>query len=315
MAKIKDKVDNALNEARMLVLGAQVLVGFQFRSVFEPGYEKLPRHSQYLKLVGLEVMIIAMLLLILPAAYHRIVEDGEDTQAMHRFTGRVMDLALLPFALGLGLDLFVATEKVGGLGAGVVGGICAAVVALFFWYGLEFIRRPARRPEIKEKKEKEMEQDKGEDSESTKITDKIKHLLTEARVVLPGVQALLGFQLATMFMESFDKLPESSKYIHLASLSLISLTVVLLITPAAYHRIVEEGEETRHFHRFGSRMLLASMVPLALAVSGDLFVVARRVTGDDSFAVILAATTLVLFYGMWFGLTTYLRARNPGRTR
>ncbi len=310
MAKIKDKVDSALNEARMLVLGAQVLVGFQFRSVFEPGYEKLPRHSQYLKLVGLEVLIIAIMLLMLPAAYHRIVEDGEDTHAMHRFTGAVMDLALLPFALGLGLDLFIATEKVGGLGAGIAGGVAAAVVALFFWYGLEFIRRPARRPEVKEKKE--MEQDKGEDLEETKITDKIKHLLTETRVVLPGVQALLGFQLATMFMESFDRLPQSSKYIHLTSLSLIALTVVLLITPAAYHRIVEQGEETPHFHRFGSRMLLTSMVPLALAVSGDLFVVARRVTGDDSFAVILAASTLVLFYGMWFGLTVYLRARNSG---
>ena len=46
MAKIKDKVENALDEARMLVLGAQVLVGFQLRSVFEKGFESLPIPSQ-----------------------------------------------------------------------------------------------------------------------------------------------------------------------------------------------------------------------------------------------------------------------------
>src|ERR671933_377892 len=58
MAKIKDKVKNALDEARMLVLGAQVLVGFQFRSVFEPGFDQLPLLSQLLKLLGLGLMLL-----------------------------------------------------------------------------------------------------------------------------------------------------------------------------------------------------------------------------------------------------------------
>jgi len=46
MAKLKDKIQNALDEGRMLVLGSQVLLGFQFRSAFEPGFEKLPASSQ-----------------------------------------------------------------------------------------------------------------------------------------------------------------------------------------------------------------------------------------------------------------------------
>jgi hypothetical protein len=36
-----------------------------------------------------------------------------------------------------------------------------------------------------------------ENSGKTDVHDKIRHALTEARVVLPGAQALLGFQLAT----------------------------------------------------------------------------------------------------------------------
>src|SRR5207245_9203283 len=38
---LHSKVKNALDAARLLVLGAQVLLGFQYRAFFERGYEKL----------------------------------------------------------------------------------------------------------------------------------------------------------------------------------------------------------------------------------------------------------------------------------
>jgi hypothetical protein len=273
--------------------------------VFEPGYEKLPLHSQYAKFVGLALLVVAVGLLIWPGAYHRIVEEGEDTEEMHRFTSAVLAVALMPFAFGLGLDFFVATEKVAGATMGVIAGLVTALIALFFWYGLEAIRKAKRKPVVKERQA--MEESK--ESKGTEVKDKIKHVLTEARVVLPGAQALLGFQFATMLMDGFEKLPESSKYIHLASLAMVALTVVLLMTPAAYHRIVEQGEETEHFHRFSSRILIASMVPLALGIAGDLFVVARKVTGSSTFSITAASLMLVLFYGLWFGYTSYRRAR------
>jgi hypothetical protein len=65
-----------------------------------------------------------------------------------------------------------------------------------------------------------------------------------------------------MLTESFDNLPSLSKYVHLASLCMIAATIILLMTPAAYNRIVEKGEETEHFHSFASRILLTAMVPL-----------------------------------------------------
>jgi Family of unknown function (DUF6328) len=150
------------------------------------------------------------------------------------------------------------------------------------------------------------------DSEGTQVKDKINQALTEIRVVLPGGQALLGFQFATMFMEAFEKLPASSKYVHLLSLALIALSVVLLMTPAAYHRIVEKGEETEHFHRFSSRMLLLAMIPLALGMCGDLFVVVRKITESALAGIISASVMLLFFYGLWFGYTLYRRSRREG---
>src|SRR5215213_11866543 len=89
---------------------------------------------------------------------------------------------------------------------------------------------------------------------------------------LGGAQALIGFQFISLFMEAFQKLPQSLKIIHFISLCCVGLAIILLMTPAAYHRIVEQGEQTERFHRFASRILLWSLVPLALGISGDFYV-------------------------------------------
>jgi cytochrome bd-type quinol oxidase subunit 2 len=306
MAQLKDKVKTTLDEARMLILGSQVLLGFQFRAVLEKGFDKLPEHAKYTKLGGLVLMILAVMLLMWPGAYHQIVEDGEDTHDLQRFATAVMSVALLPFALGLGADFFVATESLFGRTQGFVAGAAALAVALFFWYGLEAARRAGREPEVEEKRE--MSKQKGEDKEGgTKLKDKIQQVLTEVRVVLPGAQALLGFQFAALLVEGFEKLPDASKYVHFVSLAFIALAIVLMMTPAAYHRMVERGENTEHFHRFAGRMLLASMIPLALGIAGDFYVVTRKITESEGLSVGLSALALLIFYGLWFGYTLYRR--------
>ncbi|HEY0169415.1 MAG TPA: DUF6328 family protein [Pyrinomonadaceae bacterium] len=312
MAKIKDKVENALGESRMLVLGAQVLVGFQFRSVFEPGFDSLSLPSQLATLAGLGLMLVALGLLISPSAYHRLVERGEDTGEQHRYTSNMMAWALLPFALGLGLDFFVAVGKVFGWQVGAAAGLLSALVAGTFWYLLGFYMRRERADEVaaeRKRGEEEMgEEEKGQGGK-TKLTDKIRHVLTECRVVLPGSQALLGFQFIVILTESFDRLPNLSKYIHLAALGLNALTIVLLITPAAYHRLVEQGEETEHFHRFASKILVAALVPLALGLAGDVYVVVQKVTESQLVSVVSALVVLAIFWELWFGLTLYRRTQ------
>lgn len=312
MAKLKDRIKTALDEGRMLILGSQILLGFQYRSVFEPVFEKLPESSKLLKLGALCLMLIATGLLMSPGAYHRIVCDGEDTEDMHRFTTKVLSLSLLPFAFAFGMDVYIVTRLLVGYTPAIINGVVVGLVALFFWYGLEMIRKPKREPEIKEAEMMEKEKNEGEEG-GTKLKDKIDQALTEARVVLPGAQALLGFQLVSTLMDAFEKLPASSKYAHLVSLGLLALSVILLMTPAAYHRIVEEGHDTEHFHRVASRFLIAAMIPLALGICGDLFVVVRKVTESATAAIISAALALLFFYGLWFGYTIMRRAKGEGR--
>jgi Family of unknown function (DUF6328) len=112
--------------------------------------------------------------------------------------------------------------------------------------------------------------------EQQPLHEKIDQMLTEARVILPGSQALLGFQLAIVLTETFEKLPGAVKLTHGAALVFVALSIVLLMAPAAYHRIVYAGEDSETFHCIGGRFVALATVPLALGLAADVFVVATR---------------------------------------
>jgi len=82
---------------------------------------------------------------------------------------------------------------------------------------------------------------------------------------------------------------------------------VLLITPAAYHRIHEAGEDTENFHKVASRLLLAALVFLGPGMAGDLFVVIAKQTQSAGTAGAIARVLLLAFYGLWFGVSVWRR--------
>jgi multisubunit Na+/H+ antiporter MnhG subunit len=301
MAELKDKIKLALDESRMLVLGAQILLGFQFRAVFEAAFDRLPRPSQLLKMGALVILLGAIALIMAPGSYHRIVRGGSDAEDVHQFATTVMDVALVPFLFAFAIDLYVTTGRFLGTTGGVMMGAAVGVTGLFFWYGFAFFSRP---------QEKSRNGKNGKlRAHPTALKTKIDQALTEARVVLPGAQALLGFQLVTMFMDGFDKLPNSSKYVHLASMAVMALTMILLMTPAAYHRIAERGEDTPRLHRVASVLLLGAMFTLPLGICGDVYIVFYKVTSSVATSIGIAVAVLAFFYATWFGFTAYRRAQ------
>jgi len=142
---------------------------------------------------------------------------------------------------------------------------------------------------------------------TTSVEKKVEQVLIEARVVLPGVQALLGFQFVVVLTDSFERLPPLSQYVHLASLGLMALAMILLMTPAAYHRVAEEGHDTEHFQRLAGRLLMSATLPLALGCAGDLYVVTAMVTQSQQAAVTISLAAMIVLLGLWFGMPLYCR--------
>jgi len=234
--ELQKKVKTALDETRMLILGGQILLGFGLHGVFADAFDQLPVHARYLDAVGLGLMVVVLGLLILPEPYHRIVEGGDDTGGFHALVTDIADLALLPFALALGIDVYLAAERIFDAAAAGLAGSAAAGLALGLWYGLPRARRYGRG-----KCERAMSTRQQNERPHTPLHTKIDQLLTEARVILPGAQALFGFQLSIVLTEAFEKLPAASRIAHAVSIAFVAVAVMLLMAPAAYHRIVYAG--------------------------------------------------------------------------
>lgn len=139
------------------------------------------------------------------------------------------------------------------------------------------------------------------------------HVLQETRMVLPGIQALFGFQLIAVFNQRFDTaLLPSEQRLHLAAIVLVAAAVALIMTPAAYHRQVERDTISRRFVDLASRLLAWAMVPLLVAIVLDSYVVAQVVLAHRAASGLVAAALLALFGWLWFGLPWVARrGRQP----
>ena len=134
-----------------------------------------------------------------------------------------------------------------------------------------------------------------------RLKDEIDHSEQEARMVLPGIQALFGFQLVATFNSSFKtELSQGLQNMHLAALICVALSVMLVLTPAAYHRQAEAGQISKFFAKIASAFLTLSMVPMMLGIVLDIYVIARLVTGNLVFATLLAGFFLAGFTTLWF---------------
>jgi len=129
------------------------------------------------------------------------------------------------------------------------------------------------------------------------------HVLEECRMVLPGVQALFGFQLIAVFNQGFgERLSHAEQVLHLIAIALTVLSMALVMTPAALHRQAEPREVSERFIWMGSNLVLAGMLPLALAIGLDAYIVSSLIIRNDAVAIIIAAAVVTLFAALWFFL-------------
>jgi hypothetical protein len=297
--KIDSALKVSLDELRMQMLGAQVLFGFQFQGLFQDNFEALPVSGRLAEGIAMALMILVVGLLVAVPCQHRIVEKGESTLRILHVSSRCANYALAPLAAAIACDIYVATIHAVGNTYSSVLAFGALALACSAWYGSGSVMRKlfANRGTIP------MQQT------PTPLHAKIEQLLTEARVILPGAQALLGFQLIVMMTKAFDRLPPSVQTVHITALMSLVVAVVLLISPAAIHRLTFKGCDDPRFMRSGSFIITLALVPLASAICCDLWVALFKLTEHAVIATAGALVTAAFLFGLWFVVPLALRQR------
>ena len=147
------------------------------------------------------------------------------------------------------------------------------------------------------------------------LPDVASHLLEECRMVLPGIQALFGFQLMAVFNAQFVDLPAAHRVVHLVAIGLVAIAIALVMTPAAYHRLALHNAVSQSFIDLSSRLLLYSMCTLVLAMCLDVYVITTMILSDTWWGVALSLVIMTVFGSLWFALPYVARRSRSLRRR
>jgi hypothetical protein len=139
------------------------------------------------------------------------------------------------------------------------------------------------------------------DEKNESLETEIEQVLEEARMVLPGLQALFGFQLIAVFSERFENaLGTACQQLHLGAVVLTAVAIGLIMAPAAYHRQAERGRASRYFANYASRLITLAMGPLAVALAIEVALVAFLILGNVPLSVVVGIGLILVLAWLWY---------------
>lgn len=145
------------------------------------------------------------------------------------------------------------------------------------------------------------------------LHEEMRNIIEETRVILPGIQALFGFQTIVVFNQRFADMPEFARDCHLIGLGMVIISIALIVFPAVYYRYVGSDYLYPQMLSVSTRMIRAALFFLAVGLTLDMFTVIYAATGQVPASLIGAALAFALLISMWFLLP--IGARRVARRR
>ena len=148
-----------------------------------------------------------------------------------------------------------------------------------------------------------------EESRKERLEREHGELLEELRTLIPGNQVLFGFLLAIRFTNQFGALTALQERVYYATLLCTSFALVMLLAPAAFHRVRFREGDKEGLLRKGNREAIAGTVAIALAYTGVLFLVT-----DLVFSIPAGIGVALVFFALtawrWWLIALFRKAKD-----
>jgi amino acid transporter len=145
--------------------------------------------------------------------------------------------------------------------------------------------------------------------EQERLNRQLLELLNELRVALPGVQVLFAFLLAVPFQQRFAQISSFERHVYLVTLLASATATAFLIAPTGYHRLLFQRGDRPRIIEHGTRMLIAGLVCLAVAMIGAVYLITQVIFSTTT-AIAIGVVAATVFGWLWFGQALWRRWRN-----
>jgi hypothetical protein len=128
-----------LNELRVVLPGVQVLFAFLLTIPFARGFPKLDDLDRDVYFVSLLLTTLAIILLITPSAYHRIVWRHHDKVDLLSISNKITIAGMAVLAIALTCSLFMISDFI--FATAIAGAVTAATAVAFagMWFLLPYL--------------------------------------------------------------------------------------------------------------------------------------------------------------------------------
>jgi hypothetical protein len=148
------------------------------------------------------------------------------------------------------------------------------------------------------------------ESPKERVDRELRELLEEIRVILPGVELLLGFLIILPFTAGRE-ITGFEQALYLASLLATSVGLALLVTPTIYHRIHFRDVDKEDLIFLANRLVIAASLLVSLGIVLAVYLVVQTLLGG-TLAALIAAGNAAVFAWFWFAMPML---RGPGRSQ
>lgn len=145
------------------------------------------------------------------------------------------------------------------------------------------------------------------------LDQEYEELLSELRVVLPGIQLLAAFLLILPFNTGFRDATGGERAVYFVAFVTAVFASILTIAPTSQHRIRWREGDKEALMRTANVLTIAGTVSLAVSLAASVFLVTQVLYKEV--AASLVAGAMVVSMAWWWYIQPLLRRARDGRER